>query len=281
MSPAQRGAPTVGQSRSSSDALRSTGIALAMCLAASQAALLVLAPILTTVAADLGVSTATAGQLRAVSGLAAGVTALLAGLLASRIGLRDLLGVGLASLAVGCAVSAISPHFALLATAQLLVGVGVGLSYSAAVAAAAEWSSPEDRSRVLAIALLGPPLAWVVGMPLAGLVGEASWRLSWVAVPLAMAVAALVVLAGRPPTPPASARADLRAVLRHRGVLGWSLGELLAYSAWVGTLVFVGALFVESYGSSVAATGLILGAGALVYVPGNLLFRRWVDRHPR
>lgn len=260
---------------------RSTAAALALCLGASQAALLVLTPILTTVAADLDVSTAAAGQLRTVSGLAAGVTALLAGLLAARVGLRDLLAVGLALLAVGCAVSAISPRFEVLASAQLLVGIGVGLSYSAAVAAAAEWSRPEDRSRVLAVALLGPPLAWVVGMPLAGLAGEASWRLSWIAVPLAMSVVALVVLTGREKTPPASARADLRAVLGQPGVLGWSLGELLAYSAWVGTLVFVGALFVESYGSSVAATGLILGAGALVYVPGNVVFRRWIDHHPR
>jgi DHA1 family inner membrane transport protein len=258
-----------------------TGITLALCLGASQAALLVLTPILASLAADLDVSTATAGQLRTISGLTAGTTALLAGFLASRIGLRDLLGAGLASLAAGCAVSAISPHFGVLAASQALVGVGVGLSYSAAVAAAAEWSSPEDRSRVLAVALLGPPLAWVVGMPLAGLVGEVSWRLSWIAVPLAMTVVALAVLAGRPATPPAFVRADLRAVLRQRGVLGWSLGELLAYSAWVGTLVFVGALFVESYGSSVATTGLILGAGALVYVPGNLLFRRWIDDHPR
>jgi predicted MFS family arabinose efflux permease len=45
--------------------------------------------------------------------------------------------------------------------------------------------------------------------------------------------------------------------------------------------VFVGALFVESYGLSVAATGLLLGAGALVYVPGNLVFRRLVDDHVR
>ena len=43
----------------------------------------------------------------------------------------------------------------------------------------------------------------------------------------------------------------------------------------------MGALFVESYGPSIAATGLVLGLGALVYVPGNLLFRRWVDTHGR
>jgi predicted MFS family arabinose efflux permease len=29
------------------------------------------------------------------------------------------------------------------------------------------------------------------------------------------------------------------------------------------------------------ATGLALGFGALVYIPGNLLFRRWVDDHDR
>jgi predicted MFS family arabinose efflux permease len=38
---------------------------------------------------------------------------------------------------------------------------------------------------------------------------------------------------------------------------------------------------VESYDLSIAATGLALGFGALVYVPGNFLFRRWVDAHGR
>jgi predicted MFS family arabinose efflux permease len=64
-------------------------------------------------------------------------------------------------------------------------------------------------------------------------------------------------------------------------VARWSVGELLAFSAWAGSLVFMGALFIESYGLSIAATGLALGLGALVYVPGNLLFRRWVDEHGR
>jgi len=91
----------------------------------------------------------------------------------------------------------------------------------------------------------------------------------------------VAVLARREATPPAAARAALSAVLAHPGVLRWSSGELLAYSAWAGSLVFVGALFVESYGLSLSATGLVLGAGALVYVPGNLVFRRVVDEHRR
>ena len=249
-------------------------------LAASQAALLVLTPILASVAADFDVSTATAGQLRTISGLTAGVTAVLSGLLAARTGLRELLAVGLGLLALGSAVSAVAPHFVVLALAQVPIGIGVGLTYSAAVAAVAEWSRPEDRSRVLAVALLGPPLAWVVGMPMAGAAGEASWRLSWIVVPLVLALAGLAALSRRRPTPPRRSRAGLRTVLGQPGVVRWSLGELLAYSGWLGVLVFIGALFVEAHGLSVAATGLALGRGA-VYVPGNLVFRRWVDSHGR
>ena len=82
----------------------------------------------------------------------------------------------------------------MLAVAQMLVGLGIGISYSAAIAATAEWSTDADRSRVLALALLGPPLAWIVGMPLVGVVGEVSWRLAWLVVPLAMAIVAIALL---------------------------------------------------------------------------------------
>lgn len=257
------------------------GISLFLALGASQAAILVLTPVLADVASDLDVSTATAGQLRTASGLAAGAMALVAGLFATRVGLRELLAAGLCALVLGSVVSAAAPDFAVLVAAQLAIGIGVGLTYTAAVAAVAEWTEPEDRSRVLAFALLGPPLAWVVGMPVCGLVGDVNWRLAWVAVPLVSALVALAVLAGRPRTPPASRRAALTTVLRYPGVARWSVGELLAFSGWAGALVFSGALFVESYGLSVTATGLVLGAGALVYVPGNLIFRRLVDEHGR
>ena len=260
---------------------RAVGVALLAALAASQAALVVLNPLLPDVARDLDISVATAGQLRTVSGLAAGVAALTAGLWATRIGLRGLLLGGVTTLALGSLVSAAAPDFPLLIAAQVLAGSGIGISYSAAVAATAEWSTASDRSRVLAIALLGPPLAWIVGMPLVGLVGEISWRLAWVVVPVCMAAVAITLLLGRPATPPAPARAGLRTVFRYPGIVRWSTGELLAFSGWAGALVYVGALLADSYDLSVAATGLALGFGALIYVPGNLLFRRWVDAYSR
>ena len=260
---------------------RAVGLTLLAALAASQAALVVLNPLLPDVARALGVSIATAGQLRTVSGFAAGVAALTTGLLAARLGLRELVLGGVAILACGSVVSAVAPEFWILVLGQAITGVGIGISYSAAVAAAAEWSDPSTRSRVLAIALLGPPLAWIIGMPLVGLIGEASWRAAWLTVPAAMALVAGALVLQRDRSPPAHMRAGLRAVLAEPGVARWSVGELLAFSGWAGALVYVGALLVESYDLSVAATGLALGFGALVYVPGNFLFRRWVDSHGR
>ena len=174
------------------------------------------------------------------------------------------------TLAGGSLVSALAPEFAVLALAQALVGVGIGVSYSAAIAATAEWATPqENRSRVLALTLLGPPLAWIIGMPLVGLLGEIDWRVAWLVVPVSLAVVAATLLLRQHATPPAHARAGLRGVLTYPGVARWTSGELFAFSGWAGALVYMGALLVESYDLSIAATGLALGFGALVYVQGT------------
>jgi predicted MFS family arabinose efflux permease len=42
-------------------------------------------------------------------------------------------------------------------------------------------------------------------------------------------------------------------------------------SAWAGTLVFSGVLFIESYGASARVTGIVLAAVAGAYLAGNVL----------
>jgi MFS transporter, DHA1 family, inner membrane transport protein len=253
-----------------------------LCMFAGQAALLVLSPMLPTVAAHFDVSTATAGQLRTVSGATAGVAALTVGLLAGRVGVRALLAAGLALLGAGSLLSAVAPSFLLLAAAQLPIGVGLALVLGGALAAADEWAPPGQRARVVSWALLGPPAAWVLGMPVTGFLTEVSWRLPWVAVPFAASVAAGIALHGRPRD--ASDHDPEHAWRRawHRpGVAAWAVGELSASAAWTGTLVYAGALFIESYGTSAAVVGLILAGAAVAYMPGNFLARRHVDRLAR
>lgn len=252
------------------------------CLFAAQAALIALSPVLAQVASKLDVSTATVGQLRTVSGLAAGVTALGLGVVAGRLGLRRLLVAGSTLLVLGSLASAAAPGFAWLALAQVPVGVAVAVLVTGATAAAAEWVAPERRPQVLSWALIGNPAAWIVGMPAIGLVGAASWRYAWLAVPLVAALAAGLAAAHGPRTAAVAPRGGgLRDALSDPDIARWALGELLANSAWIGLLVYVGALFVESYGTSPARTGAVLSLAALAFTAGNLTFRRYAAADPR
>src|SRR5215213_4531854 len=246
------------------------GLTLFLCLFAGQAAVIAITPLLAEVASDFDVSTATAGQLRSVSGFAAGLAAVAMGSLVSRVGLRDLLVLGLGILAAGSLLSAAAPTFAVLVAAQVAVGAGLAVVLSGGVAAAAAWSADAERARVLSWTLVGQPGAWIVGMPVIGVLGGASWRLAWLAVPFAASLLALLAVATRPADQPTeSGTGTLQLLRQNRAVAGWALGELLAFSAWAG------ALFVESYDASPAAAGLVLGLAAVAYLPGNFLARRW------
>ena len=258
-------------------------VTLSLCLFASQAGTLVLSPILVEVARDFDVSTATAGQLRAISGVVAGAAALTIGLLAGRLGLKRLLLLGLALMAFAAILSAVAPSFAVLAVAQVPLGVAIAVLLSSGVAGATAWIPPERRADALSAAFSGQAVAWLVGMPIVGAVGEVSWRLAWIALPLAATVPAFILASGLPDvrSRPASLLGDLAALARDRVVAGWWLGELFAFSAWVGMLVYAGALLIDSYDLSLRATGFLLGLMFLAYFPGTLLFRRWVDRAAR
>ena len=134
-------------------------------------------------------------------------------------------------------------------------------------------SRPELRTRALSWALVGQPAAWIVGMPLIGLVGEHSWRYGWLAAPARRrcrgrgARRAAGAAAGRPVHRPARARAALGDRLLAR----WLASELLANAAWAGTLVYSGALFAESYGTSTRRDGRACSRSRpCAYVAGNM-----------
>ena len=213
------------------DGPRAVGITLLAALAASQAALVVLNPLLPDVARDLDVSVATAGQLRTVSGLAAGLAALATGLLgdAGRTARASLLGV--VTLAV---------RFARLSA----VGARLPRARSSRRCSSASASGcrtrlrsprpPSGRPRRTGLAssrstLLGPPLAWIVGMPLVGVARRGQLaarvarrsRLRWRS-------SRPCCCSGSAATPPATrARRASRRCSTYPGVARWSVGELL------------------------------------------------------
>jgi DHA1 family inner membrane transport protein len=254
---------------------------------ASQASLLVLTAILPDLAGDFGVSAATAGQVRTLAALTGGATALALGRLGRHLAVRELLLLGLSLVAVGSLASALAPSLAAFAGAQAAIGAAAAILLSAAVAAAGEWARAGERARVLSWTLLGQPAAWVAGMPLIGVISQLDWRYAWLAVPLGASLVALTAVAvrrghgARLPGAGEATGGGAEPVWHRPPVARWAFGELLAQSGWGATLVYAGALFIQSYGLSAAETGVILGAAALGYFPGTLLARRHVEQHAR
>lgn len=254
---------------------------LFLCLFAAQAALLVLSPIVTEVAAEFGVSSAAAAQLRSVSGITAGVGAAILAMRGARLPLTRLLSFGLLLLAVGSLASAVAPTFGLLLATQTLIGAGLALVLSGGLAASEAWAKDGESARLLSWALVGQPVAWVVGQPIVGSVAAFDWRWAWVAVPFASSLLALLAVNQRDSTTEeGTLDSDPAGLWSLPGVRTWALGELAAFSAWTGTLVYAGAFFIETYGVSAATTGLILGVVAAAYLPGNFLARRFIGSHP-
>jgi predicted MFS family arabinose efflux permease len=262
--------------------VRNISLTLLVALFAAQSAVIAMSPALAQAATDLHVSIAAAGQLRTITGIAAGITALLLGGIARRIGLRSQLLGASALLGLGSLASAAAPDYTLLSVAQLPVGVAVAVLTTAGTLAAAEWVPEELRTRTLSWALVGQPAAWIVGMPLLGVVDAHNWRYGWLALPLVAAAVAALLLArsGDAVARTAPVRHE-RSVLRDRAVGSWLASELFANAAWAGTLVYAGALFAEVHGTSTSATGILLALAGAAYVAGNLSSRHLVSHEPR
>lgn len=242
-------------------------VPLVLALAAAQCGLLALGPVLPEIAAQFGVSTAAAGQLRALSGASGVVVALALVARSVRTQPGAVLRAGLAALMVGSLLTAAAPSIALLAGAQALVGAGATTIVAGGLAAAASWADPPARARTVSLVALGQPAAWVVGQPLAGFAGSFGWRCPWIAGPALMAMVCLVLLRRRPAERPAGHEGPTPTGAA--GLRRWAAGELAAYAAWCGLLVYAAVLFRVRHGISPGAAGLVLGACSLAYLPAG------------
>ena len=88
-----------------------------------------------------------------------------------------------------CAVAALG---LLRRGVELWAGALIGLALCLALAVVA---AQIPTTRLLSSTLLGPPSAWVIGMPLVGIAAERSWRLGFLVFPLLASFVVAVALA--------------------------------------------------------------------------------------
>ena len=132
----------------------------------------IFAGLLETLAADLGVTTAVAGQLQTVFVLTSAVLGPVAAWLFARVDRKVMVIVGLSLgllLHIACALT---PNFETLMVLRALAGLAGAMSGPAASVAAASLAPPERRGSALAMVSGGMTLAFVVGIPIGSVVGD-------------------------------------------------------------------------------------------------------------
>jgi MFS transporter, DHA1 family, inner membrane transport protein len=262
-------------------------LAVIITMTVNQTAIVIISPLAVAIADEFDVSVSLSGQLRTVSAMISAFLAPFVGLMSDRIGRRPVMLLGLVSILTFGLASTVAPTFALLMAAQSIAGFGIASLLSSGYAVVADAFPPERRAWAVGIISIGQPMAWVIGLPLIGLVADTfGWRWSFVAVPVVFSLLGFFFLryvpaseyrerSSRPEQRPLE---SLGSILRARSPRSWILAELTAYSGWAGTLVFLGAYYISVHERSTALTGVLLSLTALAFVFGSLVSNRVVTR---
>jgi predicted MFS family arabinose efflux permease len=200
-----------------------------------------IAPLLSTMAADFGLSVPHVALLVVVFTLTMAITSPIATTLTASWSRRGTLLCAMTVFTAGNLLAAWSPGFGVLMAARVMMAVASGLYVPNANALAGAIVSPARRGRALAVVSGGMTLAIALGLPLGGLVGHAfGWRMTFLAVG-AMSLTAIVgILAGVARDAgagiPVATLSQRLAVVRQPAVLQllsvslfWSIGAYAAY----------------------------------------------------
>ncbi|MFD5093283.1 MFS transporter [Amycolatopsis thailandensis] len=204
----------------------------------------VLNGLLPTIAADLRVSEAVAGQLTTVFAVTYAISSPLIAAFTGRLDRRWVLGAGMVLFTIGMAGQAVGESFAVVAAARVLAALGAAAFQSNAYVLAGALASDERRGRALATVSLGMSVSMVLGVPIGVLAG--TW-FGWRAVMWGIGAVALVVMLLVPLLPglrmsTVSLRDRLAVVVRPpiARVLGVSvLGTAAGFAAFVYLPVLV------------------------------------------
>lgn len=271
---------------------------LVLATTATQAAIVVLAPLLVEIGHSLGASVSAVGVARSVLAGTAFAGSLAIGPLIDRIGVQPLIVRGAALALTGVAATAASPTLAIFYAAHVITGLGVACLLSAGFAGVATYFSGREMAWAIGYVVGAQSLSWIVGNPIVGALAHlGSWRLSYL-VPASICLAALLAgLALRPalaaaapaepaeavppPAQPDSIGEGLRAVFEDRSARRWTISELVAYSAWSAELTYTAVYYIRNYDTGLQTIGFLLAGGSAVFMVTSLNTVRLTSRVPR
>lgn len=162
-----------------------------------------IAGLLPALAHDLGVSLPAAGHLVTAFSLAYAIGAPVLAVLTAGLERKRLLAIAMGGFALANLLAALSPGYAGLMVARLLLALSAASFMPTAGSYAAGWGGPERQGRALSMVVGGLTIAIIAGVPLGVLLGDAlGWRTTFLGVGGLAALSLVGILAWLPRQPP-------------------------------------------------------------------------------
>lgn len=250
-------------------------------------AVLMLGPLLVTLAQEFQTSVAIVGQLATATAITWGITAPLSGPLADARGRRLLLLIGLLIMTVGLLGAVLSWNYRALLTCRLLTGIGAAMIPPNIIATIAEVFPPTGRGKALGWLLCANGVSAAVGVPLvAYLLGAGGWRLPFAVIGTAALVVWLLLWVWCPRSQrqegqPLTFLAHYREVGAH--VMFWYMLAVNALQQIVfyGMFAYLAAYLIQTYQMHAEATALPLALAGSGVIVGSFLGGRIADHRRR
>jgi DHA1 family inner membrane transport protein len=222
--------------------------------------------LLEPLAADLGVSLATAGQLAAAYAITYALAGAPAAALTARVDRRTLLVVGLVLVGLLNLATAFVPDFSSALGLRVVAGAAVTLVLPGV--AASMIAPPQQRAKAMALVLSGLTVAFSFGIPLGTAIGGwFGWRACFVFGGGIALLAAVAVRFGLPPLPSTDrgGAGSARRVMR-RDILLVLGTSLLSFSGLFCIAAYLGPIVTATTGITGAGIGAIqafIGLGSI------------------
>jgi predicted MFS family arabinose efflux permease len=230
--------------------------------------------LLTAIGAGLSVTEGQVGFMVTVSGLVAAVTAALLPVAIRNVDRRLVLLALILLVVLANVVSAVTPSYAVLIVARLLVGVSIGGFWSLAAGLAVRLVPSSAVPRATSVIFFGAMAANVLGVPAGTLIGGlTNWRIAFASL-AGVAVVLLVALAVLLPRMPAAEPVRLRTLVEQLRIPAVRVGVLATFllvSGAYGAFTFVSPILQGISGIDGRTVGPLLFAYGIAGIAGNFL----------
>ena len=242
-----------------------------------------MSPVLEPLAREFGISTGTAGLVVAAYGAPGIAVAVLAGPYSDRIGRKPFLVLGPAIMGISTLAAAFAPTFGLIILARICSGIGAAVIFPNANATIADTFPFRERGRAIAAVIGMNTMASVAGVPIAGIISEAtSWRISVAIVGGLSLLAAAVVLMRLPYAQPTNREARIRAlyalIIRDRSAIAIIASSFLGALYWFTWATYLVVFFQRTFLLSEGAASTVALTQGLGVIIGSQIGGRLGDR---